>query len=94
MTKCIYGHEHESAYWAAACSLGDEAYKKAQAIARVESAMNARESVLSGVARELRQLADYLERYPRDASSRIGDLVSLVEKYEKMVRGPTFKNNA
>ena len=56
--------------------------------------MNARDSVLSGVARELRQLADYLERYPRDASSRIGDLVSLVEKYEKMVRGPTFKNNA
>ena len=49
------------------------------------------EVALSDVARELRSLADYLERYPRDASARISDLVSLVEKYDSMVRGPILR---
>ena len=48
--------------------------------------MNARESVLSGRARELRWLCDHLERYPRDAVRLLPNLEKLVAEYVALVK--------
>ena len=48
--------------------------------------MNARESVLSDRARVIRQLMDYLERYPGDAQAKVWELEELVAAYVAFIK--------